>query len=94
MSMCWRGESHKQKSQVILELLFEQWGIEMGGNTHIQVEVFLSAHSFQLCQNPWPICQGNNPESVPKEHQIQMSENVFKCWTNEIDLKGTFFHFL
>ncbi len=45
--------------------------------TYIQVEVFLSAHSFRLCQNPWQICPENNHESAPKEHQIQMSENVY-----------------
>ena len=72
---CWQGKSHKQKSQLYSNCYFQAY--KLGGNTHIQVEVFLSAHSFQSCQNPWRICQENNHEFVPREHQIQMSKTVF-----------------
>ena len=77
MSGMWQQKSHNQKSNFNSNCFFSNRGNKMGGNTHIQVEVFRSAHSFRWCQNPWQICQENNHESAPKERQIQKSKKCF-----------------
>ena len=46
---------------------------QLGARTYSPVEDVLSAHFFQLCQNPWRKYQENNLESVPTEPRTQMS---------------------
>ena len=47
---------------------------QFGARTYSPAEDVLSAHFFQLCQNPWRKYQESNHESVPTEPRTRMSE--------------------
>ena len=46
---------------------------QFGAGTYSPAEDVLSAHFFQLCQNPWRKYQESNLESVPTEPRTRMS---------------------